>query len=715
MPHIVNPCGDYLPGQIPIDVVRRDPPSPPILVSSPKPVLTPAPFIPTSDPKPIIPGIPTTPNSPVPSGDELLPSQDPTFLASDPKQIPGAAVSQVQQLPTANGESFDVLVLDVEKLASQQQVMLAPPLGNSNSQLYHNSFNFFSTQLVYGYETNYSYLNIFKSEIPSVVAYLINNQGSESTWNESNLFSLTLENVKQSLKESLLSSFQQIHRAGGQLVDERHFLEAVRRHLLEGTLDEFDYNYYLELASRQKNDERIAIQRTINRESSELAALELVSQKALTADSSSSNLENIQLWQSRRSRRFNTDIDARVTVELIDNTTNKELYLTDAGIDVELIDETELSVPIGNGDGYYMHISKQDNTNIPIVTTNNIKNTYYVPPNVRVNALSITNKNSSYVITASSVTNQNEFVSGDLGPSAFDPLYCILDLRSLHYTQESNPIFCSYGGDYKVETNQDIIDEHSINNGMAVSKVNIDYRDPIYRYILDSGKVSMTLNDINLKSLVNSSQYSNGKNISRNMPFALIITPVAGSKFNPFNSQSNLDSFTEPFIRSMSLDASMDVDDFNESRPELTELVLYDETSGDSRVGLVEPEDIYNRIYKFNPSNEIYLNNFYKDGSYVSSVSAVSSNGVSYLVKDVIDYIIDTYGSGVVTWYDVIRRMPLNRVGELLYSLNDLLVDELGAGFRRGLNIKSVLNTFEDPLGSLLPDDDRTIIKLEER
>lgn len=713
MPHIVNPCGDYLPGTIPIDVVRKEPPDPPILVSSPKPVLTPAPFIPTSQPKPNIPITPS-PNIPVPSGDELSSSQDPTFLASDPKQIPGTAISEVQQLPVANGESFDVLVLDVEKLASNQQVMLAPPLGNSNSQVYHNSFNFFSTQLVYGYETNSSYLNIFKSEIPSVVAYLINNQGSENTWNESNLFSLTLENVKQSLNESLLSAFQQIHRAGGQIVDERYFLEAVRRHLLEGTLDEFDYNYYLQIAGRQKSDDRILIRRTTNKESSELAALELISQKAVTADSSS-DLKNIQLWQSRRSRRFNTDIDARVTVELLEGVTSKELYLTDAGIDVELIDDTELSVPIGNGDGYYMHISKQDNTDTPIITTNNIKNTYYVPPSVRVNALSMANKSYSYVLTASATPGQNEFVPGDLGPTALNPLYCILDLRSLHFTQESNPLFCSYGGDYKVETNQDIIDEHAINNGMAISRVNIDYRDPIYRYILDSGKASLTLNDFNFKTLVNPQEYSKGKNISRNMPFGLIITPVAGSKFNPFNSQSNLDTFTDSFVRTIQLDASLDVDDFNESKPELTELSLYDETGGDTRVGLVEPEDIYNKIYKFNSSNEIYLNNFYEGESYVSTAPVVSSNGVSYLVKDVLDYIIDTYGSSVITWYDVFRRMPINRVGELLYSLNDLLVDELGKGFREGLNIRSVLNTFEDPTESLLPDDERTIIKFGER
>jgi hypothetical protein len=696
-------------------VVRRDPPDPPILISSPKPPLTPAPFIPTSQPKPTIPEIPTTPNSPVPSGDELPSSQDPTFLASDPKQIPGTAISQVQQLPTANGESFDVLVLDVEKLASQQQVINAVTQNNSNSQLYHNSYNFFINQQTNpNFVNNSLYLNVFKNQIPSVLFNLIANPGSQLPWNESMLFPITIEVIRESLNTELLSAFQQIHKPGGQLVGDTFFLEAVRRHVLEGTLNEFDYSYYLELASRQQRDERVVFNASLNRERNELAALELISQKALIADSSFSELKNINKWQSRRSRRFNTDIDAKVLVELIDNATIKDLYLTDAGVDVETLNEEILSVPTGNGDGYYMHVSRSDNSNTPLVTTNNIKNTYYVPPNARVNALKMANKSSSYRLTSTSVTNQNEFVIGDSGASAFEPMYLILDLKTLKYTQDSNPLFCSYGGDYYVETNQDIIDEHSINNGMCVSRVNLDYKDPLYRYILDSKKASLSLNDINFKTLLNPEEYSNGKNISRNMPFGLIITPVAGSKFNPFNSQSTLESFSEPFVRSINLDASLDVDDFSESYSELTELVLYDETNGESRVGLVEPEDIHNRIYKYNPSNKNYLNNFYTEDGYVSGVSATSSNGVSYLVKDVLDYIIDTYGSGTITWYDVIRRMPINRVGELLYSLNDSLVSELERGFRRGLNIKSVLNTYDD-LSGILPDDNKAIIKNKDR
>jgi hypothetical protein len=326
-------------------------------------------------------------------------------------------------------------------------------------------------------------------------------------------------------------------------------------------------------------------------------------------------------------------------------------------------------------------------------------------------------EDSAYVLDVSAVTGQNELVADDTGPSSLIPLYLKLDISSVHYEPNTNPLTSRYKGSYDIETNQDVIDEHSKNNGFAITRVNVDYRDPIYRYIMDGGNVSLSLNDINFASILDPNDYPGGVRIARNIPFGLIITPVAGSKFNPFNGQSQLGSYEDPFSRSLRLTPDIDVSDLQPSRPELEEVNLFNDTGGELKVGLAEPVDTQNVIYKYEASSSRYTNTFFKDGEYTTSaeVSTVSSQGLSYMVKDVIDYIVDTYSPASIAWYDVIRRMPLNKVGELMYDNDPRLLGELEQGFRSGLNINFVLNTVKDLSDKFLQDDAKTIIKKGDR
>jgi hypothetical protein len=59
--------------------------------------------------------------------------------------------------------------------------------------------------------------------------------------------------------------------------------------------------------------------------------------------------------------------------------------------------------------------------------------------------------------------------------------------------------------------------------------------------------------------------------------------------------------------------------------------------------------------------------------------------------------------------------MPLNKVGELIYDNDPRLIGELEQGFRSGLKINFILNTFKDLSDKLLQDDTKTIIKKGDR
>ena len=623
---------------------------------------------------------------------------------------------QQASLPVSNGEPLNINVINVQETGNQEPTVSNNPIG-TNSQIFHNKYNLFSINTSQNPVTTTSqtlYPNIFKPEVLSNVGYLINNQGSQSSWTEDMLFSVTLEKIEQSLQPSLLGAFESIHNPGGRVVGKDSFLRMIKRHLLEGTLDEIDVDHYVSVASRQFADQRIAFRGTQDRDLSERVALGLVSVGGVPADTS--KLARQQQLQGRRERRLLTDINAKIVADVTSGTTDLDLLLSDTGFTVKSLAGASSQIFLGDGDGYYIPSKLSNGDEIPLLLKTDVENTFYVPPGVRENALSLGRQDTAYTLSAQAISGQDEFTVNDAGPSSLVPLYLKLDLSSLYFQSNTNPLFSTYGAVYNVESNQDEIDTHSKNNGMAVTRINLDYRDPLYRYILDSKKASLFLNDINFSTIIDPKDFPNGVRIARNIPFGLVITPVAGSKFNPFNGRSKVIEHTEPYGRLIRLNPDINVSDANAPKPQLEEAVLFYDT-GDVKVGLVEPADNQNIVYKYQASSPLYTETFYADGVYTTSadITPVSTPGESYIIREVIDYIVTTYNPEKVTWYDVIRRMPLNKVGEFLYSTSPFLVNELERGLRSGLKIDSVFNTDKDLDDLLLSDDDKTIIKESDR
>ena len=85
------------------------------------------------------------------------------------------------------------------------------------------------------------------------------------------------------------------------------------------------------------------------------------------------------------------------------------------------------------------------------------------------------------------------------------------------------------------------------------------------------------------------------------------------------------------------------------------------------------------------------------------------------MVKEVLDFIHTTYSPDEILWFDVLRRMPLNRVGELFYDYNNELINRLERGFRHNMKINYLLKSDKDLSNQILSDDDRVIIKKGDR
>lgn len=582
--------------------------------------------------------------------------------------------------------------------------------------LYNAELNFFrskpsvSTTLV----VNSKYPSIFAEMVPVEIDYLINRENSIAEWSEFAVNDLTLPKVAIGLNKELLDSFKAIHYPGNTAINLNYFLEMVRKHILTGTLSELDPQYFKELAKKHKEDKKIVYTGTNVREYLERAALGVISVGAITADTS--DLNSVQLRQLRRQRRLNEDVLARIPVCPIDYE-NNPLYLGNAGICLTKAETSDTAyLNIGDGDGYYIQSDTVRRGCIPFVTNNHVSSAYYVPVDVRLNALTIMGEDYHTVLRAESTAESNEFSTGgldDAGSLQLEPLYFALELSSVSSVLTSNPLVDRTVATYRLLRDQELIDKHTDNNGFAVSRINIDYRDPIYRYSRDTSAFNLEQNDITFRAFEDNKGLVNQAVLTRTIPFGVILTPVAGSKFNPFNGASKIERFDSSVSRSLRLVPDINTDSIIE-RNHLQQINLMD-VSGQTRLGVYEPNDGQNITYRFYASSDNLLNSFYSAGIYTTSTSLPSSTGASYLVTNVIDTIIENHDPKSITWFDVIRRIPINKFGELLYDGNEYLYQKLGSGFRNNMKIRHALSRLDESIHTLLDDDDAVIITRENR
>ena len=241
----------------------------------------------------------------------------------------------------------------------------------------------------------------------------------------------------------------------------------------------------------------------------------------------------------------------------------------------------------------------------------------------------------------------------------------------------------------------------------------IDYRDPIYRYILDTSSVRVSLNDFNLAGFQDQGFSSIGSRFVKNIPFGLVITPVGGGKYNPFNGNSNLLNYGSIHVRSLSVLPSLDATIDGSPAP-LFEAYNSNNVDGVNRVGIAENESIHNIGYRYDESN--FSATFYQasSNSYEGSSLPASSYGTAFLLKDVIDYLAVTYSATNVTWYDVFSRMPVSKLGQVFYDGNPDLIAKIANGLRDGMQINNI-ESGHSTISRIIEEDSKTIVTKEDR
>jgi hypothetical protein len=288
-----------------------------------------------------------------------------------------------------------------------------------------------------------------------------------------------------------------------------------------------------------------------------------------------------------------------------------------------------------------------------------------------------------------------------------------LNVTSVTGDYTDNPLIESYSGTYVRVTDSSNIATYVNNHALSIPMLCIDYRDPIYRYILDTSSLTASLKDFNLAGFEKKGFPSIGSRFVKNIPFGFIVTPVAGGKYNPFNGGSTIDSTGNIQVRSVSVlpvtDASIDAN--QTTTLEKFSLNLED---GVDRIGIGEEANTQNIGYKYNESD--FTETFYNNGEYSSltGAPAITTRGTAYMLREVIDYLSDTYDSTTFTWFDVFSRMPITKVGEMFYDTDEELLLKIANGFRGGITLQNIESGFETT-SRLVAADSKTIVSVEDR
>ena len=595
--------------------------------------------------------------------------------------------------------------------------------------VYHKYYNFFKytpsglTTLV----PNDLYLNIFKQTVSKEVKYFLDRQGDTNLpWSDVAISNFTIPKLAMSLKPELLKSLNTINDFGGQIVGLTTFLNSIARLLISGRINEVDPEYYYDLERRQLDDVSVNFINNDDYDEVTRAALGLISNGVSSADFRN-YIDEFNKNQIKRQKRLNTDINVRIDT-LSHLGEQSDLKLTDLGLPILVTDDVAIPstsgqldvISIGDGAGYYVSAVSLDTGEVPVLSLNDASAAFYIPPELRYNVLKLLGFSNGLKLQVSSPLNQHEFTPSYNFSANVEPMYFALDLDTLKDSSTDNSVVNETSAIFRKLTNEEA-QLHAANYSLNTTKVNIDLRDPFIHYARDTSTISAQQYDVNFRSF-EINRTSDQSILTRNIPFAIIITPGTGVYHNPFSNTSILlNPNSSKIIRTINLIADINKTKNQLMYPPLQEKLLYNEL-GTYYFGLYEKfndPDTQDVIYKFDTSINEFKKSYYYNGSYTNEIppSSLRTPTIHSQVVGLVDNLIDIYSVSDLTWWDVYRRMSSPQIGEFIINNPTEIVDLLTNSWR-GIPIRNVLARLdkkETGIDVELKDYDKVYITEQDR
>ena len=488
---------------------------------------------------------------------------------------------------------------------------------------------------------------------------------------------------------------------------------------MKNKLEEFDPNYYIDLADRQKDLTFTQYESDSVDEINDRAALNILSE-----NSGSARQDIEDNWVMKRDERLlRTDLLAKVPVELIDVTTTS-LRLHDGGIPITYIDGSTHYLSNGQGSGYYISVTDLNGTEVPLVLDTVINDLYIPHQEARRQALNLLGEDDAFYLTAFSIEDKDELKAGYITDKTDlqNTYFFSRDNSSVNTSKTANSLVIENEVDFNLVSDSDEISDIVAQRGFATMQVNISIDDPILNYVLDSETFSWRQKDVSFKNFLSSKSTGSDDVLSTTIPSIIIISPGNSPKHSPSNGESSLGVFTDDETdvhRTLRLIPHIDPDysksEYSEEKYHSLDLKFMVDVNGLYYRGLIEERnpDIQSKTYVFDPTgaagNERYKDSYISFDEDANDLSYTSTSPTSIDVtpmrklliviediKNVYNIEKDFDGKSVLTWRDIFRRLNSEQINTLLFSAPSTFWEELQIGDWQDIRIRDVLQDDAD-------------------
>tara|TARA_R110000824_G_scaffold62437_2_gene165355 strand:- start:505 stop:3213 length:2709 start_codon:yes stop_codon:yes gene_type:complete len=569
------------------------------------------------------------------------------------------------------------------------------------------------------FEDNTKYLNIFKSQVTTHVYWCLYNLSPNTSWDEVAYANLTIKDIANSIDPTLLNSLASLKYVGGTSISLEDMLEVIKYLLFSNRLDEFDSEYYIQLADEHSSHYKV-IYESSDADSSirTQAALGLVSSDATPADPEEA--PDGHRPYLRKLKYLNEDLGVGMPVLGCDgaasgaNLYNEGLQVVRLKNSNNANEQVSSLIALAEGGGYYLSASICDNSDassaIAVDASSNLAIALDVSPETRANALNILEEDDSVKFTASVSYANSEFGDSYDLASELSPMYFVLDLSTVGEKSNVNPIVTDTTGTYTMVTSIDTINNHARSNGYNVRVLNIDYNDPFLVYASGTSSIDITTKDISFNDFMVKKGGTRGDSvILRRLPFSVVLNPGKGSKHNPLAGESELESWEDSITRNIYFVPDIDTTE-DGTLDTVLEKYFTGVEDGTYKIGLMEPTDTNSAGFRYETSSTKFQNTYYSDGSESSTMPTRTRSGVATLVRKV-DALVSKYEipTGKITWFDIWKRFDATE----FYNIQNVSVS---AGFvewlidgGRGVKITKILSRSPLVITGLGDDKDASI------
>ena len=585
-------------------------------------------------------------------------------------------------------------VINITDMAGKARVSTV----DDSQSILHPYYNFFGNQRnTFNLVQNTRYLNIFKDVIPDSIDYILNHVGSTEPWSE--YYTVNTEMLEAAIHPKLLESFSNIHDEGGFPIDSSRFYNTVYKAMITDSLDSFDPDVYHEMAANQSGDRVIEYVRSTNQETNQQAALGLASASGISADPGQNG--EISRHALERSKPLAEEVLANSLAVSVRDNAEYTLPMKNAGLPSTSIVLSNTFIDFGEGSNYYFPANSIVHGEIPYLIDTALSSAYYLGAAANSQIMNLLGGDSSHKWSVTSEANKSEF-SEDYRTDSSDSeaLFFKLNVCSIENqdTQVSEDLISQQKATYNLITDTTEMNKYMKNFGVDIQRVRIDFDDPFYVYLKDSGEVDLTKQNLSFKSFSPPRGPNYEQFLLSNLPRGVLFVPGKGSRHNSFGSKSKLQTpeslttstqVTRIYTTKRSLDSER-----RKSAKVLEEKVVYDDFST-PYIGLMEKQnpDFHRVYYQFDSEADILKDTYYINGSYTSTPPEERERPAGGKMIRVVENLKAQYNlaDNTLTFWDILRRLPYSTYIQLSMDDRSSLYTSLKSG-GWGVKVRDVLN-----------------------